>query len=683
MTYKHKLARRLAISRTLRMVPVLLLLAACNDAVTGPDTGLPQLSELTAVVPAAVTIQSNQRIRFHTETAAGRVFATRLTWKASGGSITADGVFSATAPGIYKVVGRGRGRHRPDTSTVTVVPPPSDVVGIQVSPGLASLESGTTRTFTAMARLADGSSAAAGVTWAALGGSIDAGGVYQAGATPGTFAVVATWVGGALADTARVTITPPGITPPLTQVIIKPSTYTLSAGGTKQFRPYGRNSLGDSVAVQATFSATGGTISPTGVYSAGATPGNYRVIASASGLADTAPVTLTPTSTSTLTDVVVKPASYSMTTGTSKQFSAYGHTSLGDSVPVQVTFSATGGTVTSSGLYTAGVTPGSYRLIASADGVADTAALTLSAPPPGPTPPPIPTGAGLPFGMSQQLSRFGSPAAPMTMTADGMTASTLIPRINAARAGGYKLIVNLTGGGHAAYMSTIDGVYQFDESKWYAQMETYNTATIRQAVAQAVADGTIVGSSVMDEPYVSGGANGGGNTWGPKGTMTKARVDTLCGMVKQMFPTLPAGVAHQHDQFEPTKSYRVCDFIIDQYDWRRGDVTAFRDAGLAMGQRDRHAIMFGINVLDGGVQDKDGNYTCDGPGQGGKGTYAPNCRMTPQQVRDWGLLLGKAGCGLYMWRADAQFMANSANVQSLRDLASGLGAMPGKGCYRN
>src|SRR5262249_40984037 len=150
-------------------------------------------------------------------------------------------------------------------------------------------------------------------------------------------------------------------------------------------------------------------------------------------------------------------------------------------------------------------------------------------------------------------------------------------------------------GPHSDYMSTIDGVYQFDESKWRAKMETFNTATIRQAVAQGVADGTIVGSSVMGEPYVSGGASGGGNTWVPGGTMTQARVAPLCGVLKQIFPTLAAGVAHQHDVFEPTKSYYVCDFIIDQYDWRRGDVTTFRDAGLAMAQRDHHAIMFGIN----------------------------------------------------------------------------------------
>ncbi|MEP6688393.1 MAG: hypothetical protein ABJC36_08600, partial [Gemmatimonadales bacterium] len=293
-----------------------------------------------------------------------------------------------------------------------------------------------------------------------------------------------------------------------------------------------------------------------------------------------------------------------------------------------------------------------------------------------------PTGVGLPFGMSQQLTRFGAIRSPMTMTADGTGASTLLSRISDARTKGYKLIVNLTGGPHSDYMSTINGVYQFDLSKWRAKMDTYNTASIRQSVAQAVADGVIIGSSVMDEPYVSGNSDGGGNTWGPKGTMTKARVDDLCLYVKNMFPTLQAGVAHQHNAFEPTKSYYVCDFIIDQYDWRRGDVRTFRDDGLAMAARDHHAIMFGINVMDGGVQDKDGTYSCDGAGQGGKGTYAPNCNMTPDQVRDWGLLLGKAGCGLYMWRADDTFLSKSTNQQALRELAAGMATAPGKSCLR-
>ncbi|MGH7515122.1 MAG: hypothetical protein ACREOQ_19630, partial [Gemmatimonadales bacterium] len=599
MTFKHKLSRRLAIARELALVPGLVLLVACSDEATGPDTGLPQFNEVTKVIPASATIETNQKIRFRTETARGREVVTTLTWKSSGGSITAAGVFSASSPGIYKVVGRGRGRQKADTSTVIVVPAPTDVVGIKVSPGDVSVDVGTSKTFVASALLSDGTTSAVGVSWRATGGSIDAGGVYKAGGSSGKFKVIATGTSSDLADTAIVNITAPE--PTLAQVIIKPASYSLATGTTKQFNAFGRNSLGDSVAVQVSFSASGGSVSPSGLYTAGNTAGSYRVIVSSSGLADTAALTLT------------------------------------------------------------GPAP------APAPAPAPT-------PAPDPTPTPTPTSGsgatGLPFGLSQQLTTWSTPQSPMTMTADGYSSSTVVNRISAARAGRYKLILNLTGGRHSDYMSVINGVMQFDESKWRAKMDTYNTSTIRQAIAQGVYDGTIVGSNVMDEPYVSGGADGGGNTWGPKGTMTKAKVDRLCSYVKQMFPTLAAGVAHQHNVFEPDRSYAVCDFTIDQYDARRGDVRTFLNDGLAMAQRDHMSIMFGINVLDGGVQDRDGNYSCDGPGQGGKGTFAPNCRMTPEQVRDWGLLLGKAGCGLYMWRADEAFMASSGNQLSLRDLAA-------------
>src|SRR4051794_23662892 len=51
----------------------------------------------------------------------------------------------------------------------------------------------------------------------------------------------------------------------------------------------------------------------------------------------------------------------------------------GDSAAVAVAFSATGGSITSAGLYTAGVAPGAYRVIATARGLADTAVVTLAA----------------------------------------------------------------------------------------------------------------------------------------------------------------------------------------------------------------------------------------------------------------------------------------------------------------
>jgi hypothetical protein len=235
----------------------------------------------------------------------------------------------------------------------------------------------------------------------------------------------------------------------------------------------------------------------------------------------------------------------------------------------------------------------------------------------------------------------------------------------------------MTGGSHSNYLT--DGV--FDRAKWNARMATYNTAAIQDAVAKGAADGTIVGNYVMDEPNVTGG--GDGNTWGPKGTMTKARVDSLCADVKQMFPTMAVGVAHNHDTFESDKSYRVCEFLIDQYAHRKGDISTWRDEALALGRRDGHAIVFSLNTLSGGIQAaRDGLWYCSPETTGGRGTFDPNCKMTPQQIREFSRVLGPAGCALLMWRYDDAMMANLDYQSAFRDVAALLAGVPGKACRR-
>jgi hypothetical protein len=229
----------------------------------------------------------------------------------------------------------------------------------------------------------------------------------------------------------------------------------------------------------------------------------------------------------------------------------------------------------------------------------------------------------------------------------------------------------MTGGKHSSYMT--NGV--FDLAKWIAKMNTFNTPEIQAAVAAGVADGTIVGNSVMDEPNNTSPDN----RWGPAGTMTKARVDDMASYAKGIFPTLPMGVAHKHNRFEPENPYKVIDFINDQYDASQGDVTRFRDAGLALARRDGHAIMFSINILDGGTTAPE----CPTPQTGGPGTYGKKCRVTPGQLQDWGLILGSAGCGLTMWRYDSAFMATAANQQVFGTLADRLAMIPAKPCRRS
>jgi hypothetical protein len=293
---------------------------------------------------------------------------------------------------------------------------------------------------------------------------------------------------------------------------------------------------------------------------------------------------------------------------------------------------------------------------------------------------------GIPFGLFGVWD--GTELQPgteaLTMTYGSETPATLLARIATARRLGLKLVTAMTGGARANYLSS--GV--FDMTKWKARMNGFNTPAIRSAVAAAVSEGILIGNSVMDEPFNDGGPGNEGNSWGPAGTMTKARVDSLCGYARTMFPTLPEGVFHNYSQ-SPGSSYRVCDFITSQYRTAKGSLTEYRDGALALCRRDRHACSFSINILDGGIPVKRSpgqtNYAagdCPLSTTGGRGTYFPNCRMTAQQVRDAGRILGSAGCFLTAWRYDSAFVANPANQQAFKDVLATLAEKPAGACIR-
>jgi hypothetical protein len=594
MTYTFKLARRLAVSREWSMVALLVLLTACAGDTTGPDGALTGSSpERIALVPNVATIETNQKIRFISRSRYESPLSEFrgplskvTTWESSGGTITSDGIFSAQLAGTYKVIGRGRWK-KADTSTVVVVPPPTDLTGVEISPMSVALDPGGTQTFAATGRLSDGSTTTIGVTWSATGGDIDAGGLYTAGTTAGTYRVIATSASATLADTVAVTITAPPLAP-------------------------------------------------------------------------------------TLDQVVVKPASVSLSNGQSKQFSVYGMNSLGDSVPVQVSFAATGGTITTAGLYTAGSTGGTFRVIARepTTGEADTSAITVSVVS---SPPPSSTGMGVPYGpfalWSSSTSVKWGPV-PFTGSIGASTPSGIVTQINTARQMGQKLVLFMTGGAHLNYIT--NGA--FDMGKWKARMDQYNTSTIRNAVAQAVSDGTVVGNAMIDEPEHP--------SWG--GVLTKPMLDEMAAYGHQYFPTLPMGVNHGPGGYKwrGTESYKVVDYVLNQYAWRIGSISTWTGNVETLAKRDGYAVGYSINILDGGVQDRDGTWDCVDEGQAGKGTYNSNCRTPADSLQRWGRTLVGHGCVLLMWTYDDAYMSRSDDQAAFKSVADSAARVPRKTCVR-
>lgn len=164
---------------------------------------------------------------------------------------------------------------------------------VLVTPEGPTVQAGASLQFQARTVLTDGDTTTESVTWSATGGVITAGGLFTAGQTAGAFRVAARAQNG-VADTVTVNVAVSSPNPTLVAVVITPATATVAAGGTAQFSAVGRLSNGTNQTVGITWTATGGVVSGTGLYTAGPTVGDWQVIATGpGGLADTAAVTIT------------------------------------------------------------------------------------------------------------------------------------------------------------------------------------------------------------------------------------------------------------------------------------------------------------------------------------------------------------------------------------------------------
>lgn len=605
MTYTFKLARRLAVSwRRLpvsltlihsNMLSVLLVLAACSGSETTAPGSSPAESQTAGtesraldlipvalrVNPTSVTIETNQLIHFraHGRTSAGDSVGTSVTWSTTGGTILPDGRFSAPAIGTYTVTGRNhaRGDVQADSSVVVVVRRQPKLASLQISPGNASLAPGISQTFTAIGRLHNGSVVPIGVTWSATGGTIDDGGTYVAGDTAGTYQVVAVNTAGTLADTALVSISAPSSPPPppapppapvLEKITLLPTTATLAPATTLQFR-------------------------------------------------------------------------------------AYGTTTVGDSIAVSVVFSATGGTVTSDGLYTAGSTGGSFRVIASAGILADTSTVTVSAP----------LGSGIPASFPYgPFDLFPSSSGPVVSgfvgTVSWTSPTNIITLLSSMRANRVSGFLKMTGNSHSTYITNS----QFDIAKWKAATSAYNTSAIKAAIADAVANGTLLGYSMMDEPNHS--------DWG--GVVTKATLDEMAAFSKSLFPTLPTAAVVPYN-WRSAERYKVMDAIISQT-WKPTMTPAqYRDAAVAAAKLNGVSVALSINIMAAAQTDG-----CE---------LRPNgttCLMTPDEIRNWAITLGSDPyvCSMFMWRYDTTLWSRPEYLAAFKDVSGALAARSARSCRR-
>jgi hypothetical protein len=346
----------------------------------------------------------------------------------------------------------------------------------------------------------------------------------------------------------------------------------------------------------------------------------------------------------------------SLTAGTSQQFTAYGENSAGDSVPVIATFVATGGTLvsaTSAASYKAGATAGTFRVIASSNGFADTSTVTIVLPAPAPAPAP---GAGVPFGIFNVYP--SGLLNPMNLSVFSGNPAYLMDHLAQARRNGTRVIVNFAGGKYSNNYGP-DGTFSY--GVWKLRVDQFRSLDL----APYIADGTIVANYLIDEPHNSA-------SWGGQ-SVPYETLEQMAKYSKSIWPNLKTIIRTRVSWLDNAPfTWVYLDAGWAQYSTYKGEIYAYRDAEVAAAKASGLGLLFGLNTTNGG-EVVSGCYA---------GTRTGQCAMTAAEVKKYGTILASvpSACGLTLWQHDAAYLTRSDIRAALEDVAGVAKVHVAKAC---
>ena len=305
-------------------------------------------------------------LTFSASGGSGSGYSFALTTNGSGGTINAStGAYTAgSTANVSDVVAATDSLGNIGSTTVTVGP------GVAISPSAPATSPKGNIAFTAVG------GSGTGFTWSiganASGGTINASsGAYVAGGKGNVADTVA--VVDSLGNSASVNVSVGG------GLAINPAAPSTPPKGSIAFAVTGGSGTGFTWSLKA--NASGAAIDATsGAYTAGATPNVTDVVAIADSLGNTSSVAVTVTA-----GVSIDPPTAKLAAGASMTFAAAGGSGKG--YAWSLTTNASGGNVTSGGVYTAGTTGGTDTVqLVDSLGNSATATVTVEAATPPPTP---------------------------------------------------------------------------------------------------------------------------------------------------------------------------------------------------------------------------------------------------------------------------------------------------------
>ena len=333
------------------LIPPLLGLLAMLIAGCGGSSGGSGSNQTSTLIVTPVTANLTPGQQLNMLATCNNAPCSNVTWQATTltgavipNVIQSNGTFTApAATGTYKIIATTAGM-----TGVAQVNVQAAAGGIgAINPAAATVPLLGTQQFTDVT--------AGGVSWTVqegnTGGFVSATGLYSAPALAGIYHVVATSVTSPTQSVvAQVTVPD--------QIAIQQQNVTLTSGGSYPFTALVTGSKTDTLIWSVQEGAAGGSISAAGVYTAPSVSNasvTYHVIAASTlfpGVSNSVPVLVQPAITT------ISPTKATVSLLGTQQFTSPG------AVIWSVLEGNAGGTINSSGLYAAPVTPGFYHVYA-------------------------------------------------------------------------------------------------------------------------------------------------------------------------------------------------------------------------------------------------------------------------------------------------------------------------------
>ncbi len=276
------------------------------------------------------------------------------------------------------------------------------------------------------------------------------------------------------------------------------------------------------------------------------------------------------------------------------------------------------------------------------------------APPPDTTPPtdpPAPVHTGLPLGPAHVPPGHFADFSGTNIT-PGFPDS-LLPLLEAARRADMRVFISFTGGGQHSLDST-----GFNIGKWKERIDRYREIDLTPYLA----DGTIIGHFLMDEP------NDRRNWSGHQ--VSQADIAEMARYSKEVWPSMVTMIRAFPDFLEGHE-YPSLDAIRIQYVPRFGPIDAFINNQVQGAKALGVAVVGGLNLLNGGSGES------GIPGRR-EGKYA----MSADEIRDWGSrwLAEPYICAFLMYYYDSAYQSRPDIQAALSELSEKARDLPKKEC---